>query len=119
MDILSFRFSTRFHFKSRCLGLWLFFGCTMLGCDENKQKIIDEKVSERLESFKKKKLEECWQHLYAKAEKQVDSLLLSEAQFALQDSLARLRPFRPTQPPAVPAIDSAVVQPLFNGSNRH
>lgn len=114
MNIHFFLFPLRIFFKNACLGLWLFLGCTTLGCVNNTQKIVSDKVDERIEAFTKKKVAECWQQLYLKVEKKVDSLLLAEAQLALQDSLSRLRPSRPTQPPAVPAIDSAVVKPLFN-----
>jgi hypothetical protein len=64
--------------------------------------------------FRRKKSAECRQSLLMKAEKKVDSLLLAEAQQALQDSLARLRPFKPNQPPPIPAIDSLTVKPLFD-----
>lgn len=91
-----------------CWGVW--------GCTKDNQKIIVEKVTERVEEYKKKKREECRENLLAKAEKKVDSLLLAEAQLSLQDSLSKLRPFKPLQPPAIPAIDSSAVQPLFKGT---
>lgn len=85
----------------------------MSSCMENKDNLIAAKVSERVEDFKKKKKEECRQNLLSIAERKVDSLLLAEAQQVLQDSLSRLRPFRPGLPPEVPPIDSAAVKPLF------
>lgn len=100
-----------------CLAGLLLFGVST-GCANDKDKIIAEKVTERLEEYTKKRKEECWQGLLAKAEKKVDSLLLAEAQQALQDSLSRLRPFKPLQPPPVPAIDSLSVKPLFDGKPR-
>lgn len=90
----------------------LFLFCA-IACTENKDRLIASKVGERVEEFRKKKSEECRQSLLSRAEKKVDSLLLAEAQQVLQDSLGRLRPFRPGQPPAVPPIDSAAVKPLF------
>ena len=87
----------------------------MSGCAEDKSNLIAEKVSERVEDFKKKKIKTCHQSLLAKAEKQVDSLLLAEAQASLQDSLSRLKPFRPQQPPTVLPIDSLKVKPIFDG----
>ena len=90
--------------------------CVLLlaGCAGDKEKIVQEKVAEKVADFRKKKNMECRQSLFAKAEQIVDSLLLSEAESALQDSLSRLRPFRPTQPPAVPPIDSNAVKPIFD-----
>ena len=97
--------------------LWgLFLCCCLTNCSDNKDKIIAEKVSERVTDFRNKKNEACRTALYANAEKIVDSLLLEDAQQALQDSLSRLRPFRPLQPPPVPAIDSLRVQPIFGDS---
>ncbi|MDX1910577.1 MAG: hypothetical protein SFV22_03780 [Saprospiraceae bacterium] len=84
-------------------------------CGRDKEQIVREKVAERVEAFNKKKREECREALLETAEERVDSLLLMEAQNALNDSLARARPGRPFQPPAVPPIDSLKIQPIFNG----
>jgi hypothetical protein len=84
-------------------------------CGRDKEEIVREKVAERVDQFTKKKNEECREALLQLAEKTVDSLLLTEAQRALQDSLARTRPGRPFQPPPVPPIDSLRIQPIFNG----
>lgn len=89
--------------------------CCLLGCVEDKQKIIAEKVAERVNDFSEKKKATCRQNLLEKAERMVDSLLLAEAQQTLQDSLSRRRPFKPNQPPSIPAIDSLTVKPLFDG----
>jgi hypothetical protein len=84
------------------------------GCAEDKSELIAAKVLERVEDFRKKRIEACRQSLLAKAESAVDSLLLAEAQESLQDSLARLKPFRPVQPPAVLPIDSLKIKPIFD-----
>ncbi len=102
--------SPSFLIRLLCLTLCI----VMSGCADDKPKLIAEKVRERLDDFRKKKIETCRQSLLAKAEKQVDSLLLAEAQEALQDSLSRLKPFRPAQPPPVPPIDSLKVKPIFD-----
>lgn len=85
-------------------------------CQEDKTALIAQKVQERVSEFREKKKQECRLALLQKAEKTVDSLLLAEARQALQDSLGRMRPFRPTQPPDVPAIDSSGIAPLFKDS---
>jgi len=105
--------------NTRCRFSWIalyLLGCTAFGCVQDKQKLVAEKVAERVMEYKNKRHLECWQNLMVKAEKKVDSLLLAEAQQALQDSLSRLRPFKPNQPPPVPAIDSLAVKPLFDGT---
>ena len=117
--MLSSMFSTIFEqhlrrfLSNACVWLLLLYCYSLLGCGEDKKVVIAEKVNERVEDFKKKKKAECRQSLLSKAEKIVDSLLLAEAQQSLQDSLGRLRPFRPLQPPAVLPIDSSAVAPLF------
>ncbi len=107
MSHLIFRFCHGFLCLFLCLG--------MNACADDKRKLIAEKVSERVEDFKKKKMESCRESLLAKAEKQVDSLLLVEAQQSLQDSLSRIKPFRPVQPPPLLPIDSLKIQPFFDG----
>lgn len=87
----------------------------LLGCGGDKESIVQEKVAERVTAFKEKKRAECRESLLLKAEKTVDSLLLTEAQQALNDSLSRLRPGRPFQPAPVPPIDSLSVKPIFEG----
>jgi hypothetical protein len=100
-----------------CQGFLCLFLCLgVIACADDKHKLIAEKVSEKVEDFRKKKIESCRQSLLAKAEKQVDSLLLAEAQQSLQDSLSRLKPFRPIQPPPVLPIDSLKIQPFFDGA---
>lgn len=115
MSCMIFRFSRlnsiRFYHGLLCLFLCL----GVIACADDKHKLIAEKVSERVEDFKKKKMESCRESLLAKAEKQVDSLLLAEAQESLRDSLSRLKPFRPVQPPPLLPIDSLKIQPFFDG----
>jgi hypothetical protein len=85
----------------------------LTSCDRDKEATVQEKVAERVNIFVRKKREECRDALMQQAEKTVDSLLLTEAQGALNDSLARLRPGRPFQPAPVPPIDSLQVRPIF------
>ena len=92
------------------------FSHFLVSCHEDRDKIIAEKVAERLEEYRKKKMDDCLQNLYEKAEKLVDSLLLEEAKEALQDSLSKMKPFKPLQPPDVLPIDSEEVKPIFQGS---
>lgn len=95
--------------------LLLCFCPLFLSCNRDKESIVQEKVAERVSAFIEKELAECRESLLQTAEKTVDSLLLLEAQNALNDSLARLRPGRPFQPAAIPPIDSLTVQPILNG----
>lgn len=84
-----------------------------IGCSEDKETLILEKAGERVAEYRKKRQADCLRNLLVKAEQTVDSILLAEAKQALEDSLMRFRPFRPTQPPPIPAIDSLNVAPLF------
>jgi len=85
-----------------------------LSCGDDKAEIIRQKVAERVYDFHQKKSVECREILLREAEHIVDSLLLHEATDAMSDSLGRLRPFRPVQPPPIPPIDSLRVHPLFD-----
>lgn len=81
-------------------------------CGSDKEVIINQKVSERVNAFREKKKAECQFILLAEAEKIVDSLLLAEAMMELSDSLT-LRPAKPVKPAPLPPIDSLPVQPIF------
>jgi len=97
--------------------LWIAvgFGCWMLpGCKRDQEAIVRQKVEERTSVFRAKKSAECREKLLLVAETMVDSLLLTEAQQELRDSLSRMRPGRPMKPVPVPPIDSLAVKPLFD-----
>src|SRR5690606_27101290 len=85
-----------------------------ISCGGDKEKIINEKVAERLTAFREKKRAECRDALLAEAEKIVDSLLLAEARMELSDSLVRMRPARPARPAPLAPIDSLPVRPIFD-----
>ena len=92
----------------------LLCGCLLLGCGRNKEEIVQAKVAERVLAFRLKHLTECRTALLRDAEKRVDSLLLLEATGTMSDSLTRLKPAKPSQPPALVPIDSLSVRPLFD-----
>ena len=91
----------------------VFFSAVLFGCGPDEKTIIQQKVDVRIAEFVKKKKEECRKGLLEEAETVVDSLLLTEAQLQLRDSLNRARPFKPIEPPPVPPIDSLEVKPIF------
>ena len=83
-------------------------------CGPDREQLIRSKAAERSADFRRKKIAECEEGLRLKAEKIVDSLLLHEALDAVNDSLMRLRPFRPVQPPPLAPIDSSGISPIFS-----
>lgn len=83
-------------------------------CGQNKEQIIQQKVAERVAEFKQKKIAECRQALLTDAEHIADSLLMQDALNQVLDSMARLRPFRPTRPATIPPIDTTRVKPIFD-----
>lgn len=85
-----------------------------ISCGHDKEKIIREKVKERVTTFREKKKVECRDALLVEAEKIVDSLLLAEAKMELSDSLVRMRPARPMRPAPLAPIDSLPVRPIFD-----
>ena len=86
----------------------------MLSCGRDKENIVQTKVAERVQVFRQKHLAECRAALRQDAEHRVDSMLLTEARSMLEDSLSRLRPFKPVQPPILSPIDSLSVRPIFD-----
>lgn len=89
---------------------------TLAACSGDNETVVQSKVSERVQAFREKHLAECRTTLRRDAEHRVDSLLLAEAKGTLDDSLARLRPFKPVQPPPLLPIDSLTVRPIFDRS---
>ncbi|MFN0175636.1 MAG: hypothetical protein ACKVU0_13375 [Saprospiraceae bacterium] len=87
---------------------------SLSSCGGDKDAIVQEKVAERVTAFKSKKRADCLESLLETAERKVDSILLAEAQNALNDSLSRLRPWRPFQPAPIQPIDSLTVKPIFD-----
>ena len=83
-------------------------------CSQQKERLIREKVAERVAEFRKKTIAECQANLLASAEKMADSLLLYEALNEVNDSLKRMRPFRPLPPGQIAPIDSGAVKPIFD-----
>ena len=98
----------------------LFFGAIVLllvsSCKQSKERIIREKVAERVTDFRKKETAKCRAVMLIEAEKTADSLLLYEALREVNDSLKQLRPFKPLPPAAIPPIDSAALKPIFDDS---
>ena len=106
--------TTKYFFKQAYLAIGCLNLVLLAACFGDTEAIVQQKVSERVTVFKAKKSIECRAALLERAERVVDSLLLTEAQNSLNDSLARRRPWRPYQPPAIPPIDSFTVKPIFD-----
>lgn len=102
-----------FRFGVRPCCLLLLISAFFSSCQEDRSAIVKQKVQERVEEFRAKQRIACRMALYEKAGRMADSVLIAEAKLEVQDSLGRLRPFRPSQPPDVLPIDSARVGPLF------
>lgn len=98
----------------RFIALWGMVGATVAGCGSDKERIVAEKVAERVAEFRKRETEKCRQALLAEAEHLVDSLLLAEAMLEVSDSLRNRVPPRPIKPPLLPPWDSTPVRPIFD-----
>lgn len=96
------------------IALWVMVGATVAGCGSDKERIVAEKVAERVAEFRKRETEKCHQTLLAEAEHLVDSLLLAEAISEVSDSLRNRTPPRPVKPPVLPPWDSSPVRPIFD-----
>ena len=96
--------------------LYVLFGAllTLAACSRGKERLIREKVADRVNDYRKRRLAECQASLLTDAEKIVDSLLLHEALNEVNDSLRGMRPFKPLPPGAIAPIDSGVVKPIFD-----
>ncbi len=96
------------------MGFLLLTAVCVPACSQKKERLIREKVAERVAEFRKKTVAECQASLLASAEKMADSLLLYEALSEVNDSLKRMRPFRPLPPGHIAPIDSGAVKPIFD-----
>ena len=85
----------------------------LFACGPGKEEIIRSEVEKSLTEFEARELRDCREALRREAEQIVDSLLLTEAQAAIRDSLNTKLPFRPETPPPIPPVDSSKVEPLF------
>jgi len=92
--------------------------CLFFACGDGTERIVQEKVAERVAEFRKKEAPKCRAALLVEAGRMADSLLLYEALHEVNDSLRNLHPFRPVKPPKIPPIDSLVVKPLFEGDGK-
>lgn len=104
------RFGRYGHF----IAFWVMAGATVVGCGSDKERIVAEKVAERVAEFRKRETEKCRQTLLAEAERLVDSLLLAEAMTEVLDSLRNKVPPKPVKPPMLPPWDSSPVRPIFD-----
>lgn len=91
----------------------LIFSIFWLACEDRRPQIIAEKVAERVEKERQRKVAECRDRLIATAAEVADSLLLEAARRQLQDSLRSGRPVRPVKPAELPPLDSGGVKPIF------
>ncbi len=102
-----------FHGRRQAIISALWCIVLLASCGRDKEEIVQAKVAERVQAFRIKQITECRTNLLRDAEKRVDSMLLAEAKGTLADSLSRLKPFKPSQPPPVLPIDSLSVRPIF------
>ena len=83
-------------------------------CGPSKEELVQTRVASLVADFRKKEARKCRDMLLTEAGKIADSLLLHEALDEVTDSLARLRPFKPVKPVAIPPIDSLQLKPIFD-----
>lgn len=88
----------------------------LFACGGNKERIVQEKIAERVSDFRKKETEKCQATLLADAERIVDSLLLYGALEEVNDSLRNRHPFKPVKPAHIAPMDSLPVKPIFDST---
>jgi hypothetical protein len=98
--------------KNACF--WVLGLLILSACGPSREEVIRQKVAQMVQDYRVKKSAECRASLLSEAEQIVDSLLLTEAQATLRDSLNRLRPAKPAEPIPIPPIDSLAVKPIFD-----
>lgn len=97
-----------------CAVLFVVLGAVFSGCEGDTERIVEEKVAERVSDFRKRETERCYRGLLAEAERIVDSSLLAEAMYQVLDSLRQLHPPKPVKPPILPPWDTSPVRPIFD-----
>lgn len=95
----------------------LFFSCLLWSCESvthiDAEAVIEEKVQERLDKFKRILFDKCKKEVLEKAELQADSIIFERAK-ALRDSIDKpFRPMRPNEPEKLELQDSLELAPLF------
>ncbi|MBK9336014.1 MAG: hypothetical protein IPM98_05305 [Lewinellaceae bacterium] len=88
----------------------------LFACGGNKERIVQEKIAERVSEFRKKETERCRAALLADAGRIADSLLLYEALGEVNDSLRNRLPFKPVKPAHIAPMDSLPVKPIFDST---
>ena len=81
-------------------------------CGADKSALIRQEVETRTAAFVNRELAICRAQLLEDAGRMADSVLLSNAQAALRDSLSN-RPNRPLPPAPLEPLDSLPVEPLY------
>ncbi len=79
------------------------------------QALIDTKVTEKVEKFRKEQMAKCRERILNRASELADSIILATAiNRTIIDSISRpIPPDRPTRPIVRPPIDTTPVSPFF------
>jgi len=93
-----------------------FFACEEDQSAELKQKLIAEKVEERVQRLKNNKSIRCREELMENANQMVDSILIARARANKDTILKPPKPFKPDQPDAFLLEDTFAIQPLLKDS---
>ena len=98
---------------SSALLLCLFFSCessTKIDIDQ----VIEEKVQERLETYRRIVEGNCAEKAMTEAGRLADSIILERARLQRDTSQRPYRPFRPEEPELKTLKDSLPLRPLFD-----
>ncbi len=103
--------------KKVVFGIW-FPILLLLGCESSTKididQVIEEKVQERLDTYRRVKNESCLEAALLEAGRLADSIILERARFLRDTSMRPYRPFRPGDPVLQELSDSLPLRPLFD-----
>ena len=79
------------------------------------QALIDAKVAEKVEYFRRKRIQACRERVFQRASEIADSIIISRAKSTtiIDNTTRPVPPERPVRPPIRPPIDTTPVTPLF------
>jgi len=79
------------------------------------QTLIDEKVAEKVERFRKKRLAVCRERILKRASELADSIIMAKAisTTIIDNTVRPTPPERPPRPPIKSPVDTTPVEPFF------
>lgn len=88
--------------------------CERVATEEEIELFVQTNVAKRLEYLANQKKKDCYMEVLKVAEKNIDSIILSQFEVDLLDSIQMVeKPFKPLRPQYIRDIDTSQIRPIF------